>query len=283
MMELGNVMPAVLSRMPGGMKKKLLRTVQLGLTRAGVRFHCNICGERSAFTADVFYREAPSCSHCQSSIRMRAVMAALSRELFGRVMPLAQFPVSKGIVGRGLSDWHTYGKVLQEKFSYENTFFHQEPRLDIMEAPKELAGSLDFLISSDVFEHVPPPVGTALINSWRLLKPGGLIVLTVPYFSGHAGREHFPDLYRYAIEGEGGDAVLTNETRDGRRQTFRDLRFHGGDGATLEMRQFDKQRLYKELTVAGFTDIQVHWQPQFGQGIFWWHNSSLPITARRPG
>ncbi len=41
----------------------------------------------------------------------------------------------------------------------------------------KLEGQLDFVISSDVFEHVPPPVDIAFENTRRMLRPGGLFVL----------------------------------------------------------------------------------------------------------
>ena len=54
-------------------------------------------------------------------------------------------------------------------------------RLGIMAPiPAALASTCDFVISSDVLEHVAPPYERALSNLLRLLKPGGLLVLTVP-------------------------------------------------------------------------------------------------------
>ena len=72
----------------------------------------------------------------------------------------------------------------------------------------------------------------------RLLKPGGLAIVTVPWRPGGATEEHFPRLHRWEVVGAGSDRVLRNITEDGQRETFDDLVFHGGDGTTLEMRVF---------------------------------------------
>jgi 2-polyprenyl-3-methyl-5-hydroxy-6-metoxy-1,4-benzoquinol methylase len=47
---------------------------------------------------------------------------------------------------------------LARKFDYVNTFFDGEPRFDITETHPDQYGTYDFIISADVFEHVPPPV-----------------------------------------------------------------------------------------------------------------------------
>ena len=74
-----------------------------------------------------------------------------------------------------------------------------------------------------------PPVRTAF-NARRLLKPDGLLILTVPYGLQAETMEHYPKLNDFVIEGNGGDRRLINITVDGKRETFSNLVFHGGDG-----------------------------------------------------
>ena len=138
----------------------------------------------------------------------------------------------------------------------------------------------DFIISSDVFEHVPPPVSIAFANARKLLKPGGVLVFTVPYIKDGKTREHFPDLYKYEIIKKGSRCFLKNTTRDGVEQIFDNLVFHGGAGATLEMRVFSESSLREEFAKAGFNNITIYREPDFDHGIYWPNDWSLPIAAR---
>ena len=95
-------------------------------------------------------------------------------------MSIPAFPDRTDLRGIGLSDDWRYAEKLPSKLSYRNTFYHREPRLDLTDPPEELVGTLDFLIASDVLEHVAPPVERAFENAFRLLKPAGVFILTVP-------------------------------------------------------------------------------------------------------
>lgn len=207
-------------------------------------------------------------------------MGALIERLSGRVVPLSDLEPNKDIAGLGMSDSYIYAKGLAEKFRYVNTYYHTAPFLDVTSPPEEFRGQFDFLISSDVMEHVAPPVETAFRNMRSLLKPGGVLVLTVPYTLNQETIEHFPNLHEYSIEGRGDSTTLRNVTRDGREEFFKDLVFHGGEGATLEMRLFSRRGLTENLSAAGFTDIRFHEDqiPEFG--IVYFDLVSLPVTAR---
>ena len=182
-----------------------------------------------------------------------------------------------------MSDWEGYATKLAEKFSYTNTYYHKEPRLDIAQPVRGiLVQSSDFVISSEVFEHVAPPVLRAFQNTFAILKPGGVLVLTVPYGNASETVEHFPDLYDFKIIEDKGTYRLHNVTRAGEVQEFHDLIFHGGAGATLEMRILSETALLRHLAAAGFEEIAVHREPDFAHGIWWPEPWSLPLTARRP-
>lgn len=246
-------------------------------------FTCNICGAPSTLATDQLRREMASCDTCGSSPRARSIIRVLSLSLFGRNLGLPDFPVSRETSGLGMSDWDGYAVRLAEKFRYTNTYFHQEPRLDISSQLAEcLVQSSDFIISSEVFEHVVPPVSRAFENTFKMLKPGGILVLTVPYGPWEKTVEHFPDLYDFAVVADNGSYRLVNVTRSGEAQEFRDLVFHGGPGTTLEMRVFGETALLEHLAEAGFEAITVHRTPDLPHGIWWPEPWSLPLSARKP-
>jgi SAM-dependent methyltransferase len=215
-------------------------------------------------------------------VRWRSVISALSMELFGRSLGIWEFPPRPDLAGMGLSDWHGYASRLPSKLSYRNTFYDSQPRLDISNPPSELEGTLDFLISSDVYEHVLPPVDRAFENTLRLLKPGGLLVCTVPYTGAEQTVEHYENLHEYEVAEVDGDAVLINRTADGRTEVFKKPVFHGGPGETLEMRQFSREGALEGLRAAGFEDVVLCEEAFPDFGVVWPLPYGLPILARRP-
>jgi len=244
-------------------------------------FTCNICGRGSTVPRSELTREAASCNGCGSSVRFRAIVHILSTALFGRSVPLIDFPVRPDLAGAGLSDWIGYAGVLAARLGYRNTFYHEEPRLDIAERPPELRGTLDFLVASDVFEHVVPPVERAFLGSFELLRPGGVLLLTTPYAPDGETIEHFPELHEHEVVDFHGRKVLLNRTADGRWQVFGELAFHGGEGETLEMRVFSRAALVRHLRAAGFEEIVECSDDYEPYGVVWLVPWSQPFLARR--
>jgi len=243
-------------------------------------FVCNLCGRANTVPVEALSREAPSCAGCGSTVRFRAMAHLIVRELGLPDEPFAALPTRKDVVGLGLSDAAAYAVPLAARFDYTNTWYHTEPRLDIAAIPDARIGTLDFLVASDVFEHVVPPIGRAFRNAHALLKPGGVLVFTVPFSLDADSVEHFPDLHNWRIEIEDGTHVLLNRTHDGRTQRFTDLVFHGGPGSTLEMRLFSRDALLHELAAAGFRDVRLAAEPCVAHGIVWREPWSVPIVAR---
>lgn len=248
-------------------------------------FRCNICGANCDILLDRLERETRSCESCGSTPRYRALIRALTLALFKKPIALPDLERHREITGLGLTDWDNYATRLAEKFTYQNTFYHQEPKLDISDPAitRHLISSQDFIISSDVFEHVAPPVDKAFRNAWTILKPGGVFVLTVPYGLQAETIEHFPDLNDYGVVSQEVSYVLRNVTTAGEIQEFRELVFHGGPGTTLEMRVFAQDDLLRRLSQTGFDEVYIHRTPDFAHGIWWPEPWSLPITARKPG
>lgn len=240
---------------------------------------CNICGAKQFVRFENLGREIPSCKRCGSSVRMRQLMHFLSQRLFNKSIPISKLPVNKKVTGIGLSDWEGYAAILAEKFDYTNTYYHKEPQLDITKPPKKMLNSLDFIISSDVFEHVLPPDKNAFEGSYAMLKPGGTLVLTVPYRVEGQSVERYPDIQDYRLFKENDQWLMEATNSDGTKQIHTQLIFHGGPGNTLELRQFSLSDLFQKLKNAGFKDVQVHDQPVWKYGIYYPETWSHPITA----
>jgi len=248
-----------------------------------ISFVCNICAHVFTLPRPLLEREAGLCSGCGSTVRARAMVHHLSLALFGESLPIPRFPShARRVSGLGMTDADVYARPLAKRLAYRNTYLHKKPRLDIRRPDAAMIGTCDFVTSSDVLEHVDPPVRDAFVNLRRLLRPGGVLVLTVPFAIEGPTLEHFPDLFDYRIEQHGDDYRLINRTRAGVEQRFSDLIFHGGPGNTLEMRLFSRPGLEETLTQAGFVDVRFHGEPCLAHGIDWKWPWSVPITARSP-
>jgi SAM-dependent methyltransferase len=211
---------------------------------------------------------------------MRAIIRILSLELFGKSLAIPDFPIRHDIVGMGMSDWEEYAERLKHKLNYRNTYYHKEPKLDIISIPSDLEGKFDFIISTDVFEHVEPPISIAFENTRNFLKPNGVFIFSVPYLKEGKTIEHFPELYRYEIIKNNDSCFLKNITRNGVEQIYNHLVFHGGEGTSLEMRSFSESSLMEEFLKAGFKNVEIYRDQDLKYGIRWEIDWSLPIAAR---
>lgn len=248
---------------------------------ASGNFTCNVCGALCQRPARPAGREEAGCAACGSTVRLRGLVALLAREIFGAHIALPDFPPLPSVRGFGMSDAPALAERLAAKFDYTNTFYHQPPVLDITAPPESELGRNDFIISSEVLEHVPPPVERAFVNLYRLLKPNGLLLLTVPYSLEASTKEHYPDLYEYALASPGGRPVLVNRRRDGAIEVFENLCFHGGAGSTLEMRVFTESSLRQMLLEAGFTEVCIAAEAVAEFGVEYTESWSLPVVARK--
>jgi SAM-dependent methyltransferase len=247
-----------------------------------IQFTCNICGKGNRAPRDEFEREEASCAWCGSSVRMRGLLRALSLEIFGVNLTLPEFPRVKSLRGLGMSDSEQYADQLALKFDYRNTSYDREPRIDLRDPPALELGTYDFILSSEVFEHVLPPSATAFDNAFRLLKPAGVLVLTVPYSIGGDTKEHFGKLGEFGLAQVGDRVLLVNRTASGEIAVHDNLVFHfGANGPALEMREFSEIDLKTELTRAGFGEVCIYTGNYAPFGAVTSESWSLPIAARK--
>ncbi len=212
---------------------------------------------------------------------MRAIIYMLALELFGEPLPLAEFPQYDNIKGFGMSDALCYATPLAEKVNYANTFYDRQPYLDITESHPDQYGAYDFILSSDVFEHVAPPIDRAFEEAFRLLKPNGFLCITVPSVIADETVEHYPELHQYSVVELAGEHVLINRKQDKTLEIHGNLVFHGGIGATLEMRLFAQADLVRKLRGAGFSDVILQMEPVERFGIVFDGPWSRPLVARK--
>ena len=244
-------------------------------------FTCNICGARQQAEIASFGRETPTCGSCHSTVRYRSLIHNLSLALFDRSMTLPDFPKNRDIRGVGMSDWDGFAVPLAQKLDYTRTYFDQEPRLDLKNPSEGLGGRYDFVLCSEVLEHVATPVEPAFAGLAHLLKADGVLLLTVPYQINTGTIEHFPNLHEYSVTRVGNSYVLVNRTKDGAYEVFDKLNFHGGIGTTLEMRIFGEPDLMKNLSAAGFEQVTIEGEDYPPFGILFQERWSLPILARK--
>lgn len=258
-----------------------------------IEYRCNVCGSDNRLETQYFHRELAACRKCGANARFRGLIYILSTLLGESVeVPLRDWPRRWHLYGLGMSDWPGYARLLAKKFSYENTFYDRKPQLDIMDPAEKYLGKYDFVISTDVFEHILQPVQKGFDNLLRLLKPRGHLVFSVPYTRIAETVEHYPDLYEYEIFDFRGKKILVNRDRAGRLQIYEDLVFHGGPGTTLEMRRYCEADVLNRLVQAGFEDIKIYDQPRLSIGYYWPElqsgYESVPLlygyimSARRP-
>src|SRR5260221_12282475 len=83
-----------------GLRRKRPTVAEPG-SASVVSFRCNLCGTDCRVPATAISRETPSCDHCGSTVRCRAMVHLLTLELFGRSIALPDLQERRDIVGIG--------------------------------------------------------------------------------------------------------------------------------------------------------------------------------------
>ena len=161
-----------------------------GEKRWGARGRCGPCGRDVEFSVenarddyDSVYREYLACPLCGLSNRQRFVASYVMRAgkkdvyMYEYVTELYAF-----LSGRARVTGSEYLGPGREGGRVVDGVRHEDAaRLSFAD------GSFDLAVSSDVFEHVPD-IGKALSECCRILKPGGRMLATFPFFRSTAGR-----------------------------------------------------------------------------------------------
>src|SRR5581483_4564543 len=149
---------------------------------------CNVCGHEGGFLYPERGREGLICPGCSASTRQRALIYALGVWLNEEGQTVADWEPRKELCVLEASGRSAYPALLAEKLRYVNAEYRADPRGELppLSAQADLErlsyadASLDIVIAADVLEHVRHDE-QALREISRSLKPGGLLLLTVPY------------------------------------------------------------------------------------------------------
>lgn len=239
-------------------------------------FECNVCGEPFRATWLELHREIPSCSNCGSTVRHRQLAKALTS--------IASSMDNASITIVGISDHPIIQELLDRypQVTYVNTYLDEAPTLDLENVQESWIGFADVLVVSDVLEHVMFPMTRALHGCLGVLKPGGSIVITMPYTLRGPSVEHYPWMKDYEVSAdESGLPVVIGIDGDGIRLPILNPNFHGGPGRTLEMRMLELSVVLEAIESAGFQSVRVDDQDDVTSGIKVFESMGV-ITAQRP-
>lgn len=245
-------------------------------------FTCNLCGARvNSVAFEELEREKGLCSECGANVRVRSIIQIVSTEMLGKPVEVTRWPELKTFTVIGVGDMDAVKRSFSEKLTYYDAHLDEGelPFLKVTEAPAELRNRADVLVCSEVLQHVFPPVQDAFHWLFSLLRPGGLLVLTVPY-GFEPTVEYFPNLREWSLVQYRGSTVLQNVTERGRKERFKELRLYGN--GRLESRLFGLTDLRRHLREAAFEDITIAGADHLQYGIQFRDPWSLPITARKP-
>ncbi len=193
----------------------------------------------SGFLNQELVREGWHCSNCASSSRMRMVMYGLGLLLHCDGQPTFQWPGRKQIKILESSARGPYPMMLDDKFDYYATEYDPTGKetdtrkfadFQKMSYPD---ATFDIVIASDVFEHVRDDVA-GYREVFRVLKPGGSFLLTVPY-------QHNQPQTIKRVDTSGATDVHLLEPE-----------YHGGGGHTLTYRNYGRD-LLSLLRSTGFS------------------------------
>ena len=247
---------------------------------------CNITGDKFILEDKDKTREG---GHFNGfNCRFRAICYVLSKLLLDKICVLMKIPIMKDKKGLGINDG-LWSSILEEKFDYNNlsvTDFSSNFNFYDSNFCEE-NGNQDFIICSEILNHVSPSPGIQTIfdNFYSMLNDNGFLIFSVPFGYGkHV--EHFPSLHKYIIKEVNGEKVLLNISKTEKKEKFSKLTFYNPeDNNSLEMRIFSSNSIREYLTKAGFEDITFHSPKQDFKmkkcGIFWENECSLIVSARK--
>lgn len=229
--------------------------------------HCGVCGTLSEFTSqtkdhDINLREALVCSSCELNARLRAAFNALSMHCPSDERQAVYLTEQATPFYRAVKQtWpNVKGSEYFPKPAYERLSAyvkhllgeHEWLRWEDVCALSFKDQSIDHLVCLEVLEHVPH-YEAALLEFARVLKPGGRLIITVPFLD-----------VQYAT------LVRARVLSDGQIEHLEPPEYHGDpvDGEGILAFYHFGWDLLDQLKRSGFQHAQwcLPWAP--AQGLF---------------
>ena len=181
--------------------------------------------------------------------------------------------------GLGISDNPEMARFFRRCFDYSNSQLDVAPFIDLLDPPSATAGLYDFVICSDVLEHVPPPAERALVSLASFLRPGGAAVVSVP-IRDEGTDEYYPGITEWSMV----DGALHWTDGDGATHVDPDPEIHGGDGLTIAFRTWGADEFERAILASGFSSIErLVPCPELGVPAMAWSGEPVVIPPLMSG
>ena len=237
------------------------------LGESGMPGHCPVCAAPRRFLpplggvqADTSFRESLHCETCRCISRHRAAVAVLAEAVPD--LPRARVYITEQASLLFMALRKRIGKLEGSEFVRSLRRRHalsvwmlaqgcrSYVRFQDVTALSFRGGSKDAVVSFDVLEHVPD-YRKALREFARVLKPGGVLVMTVPFYAASASSE-----------------TIAYVDREGKLQTLGPPEYHG-DPVSQGVLCFHHLGwdLLAEMRAAGFAEAEALRVSDAGQGI----------------
>jgi SAM-dependent methyltransferase len=177
-------------------------------------------------------REGTMCGNCSATSRHKAIAYIVGQVLKCGSTSVFQWPSNKSVKILESSARGSYPVMFAEKFDYYAVEY-DPARIAEGKHPREYAdfqklhyadATFDLVVASDVFEHVRKDEN-GYREIYRVLKPGGSFIITVPY-----DHDRPTTTVRVDTSGEKDVHLLEPE-------------YHGGGGHTLTYRNYGRALL----------------------------------------
>lgn len=209
------------------------------------------------------WTETAACRGCGLNSRMRALLDRLRKLELPRD---SRVYIAECVTASFRQLERLYPRLVGSEFlgmdrvsgeTYWNEQHRQHLRHEDLTRLSFVDDSFDLVISQDIFEHIPD-FARAFSECRRVLRRGGRLVFSVPFFPGQAETE-----------------IRARFTANGTLEHLLPAEYHGdpvGDGGVLCFQHFGWD-LLDRLREAGFGEVRAHlywgpWQGHFGLPFF---------------